>query len=72
MYFRDPKKELPEPFQKVLIKCSRARAIFPGYYSARFIGGEFNEFDAGIIGIVDRYLVDCWIPLSEIDSIEIK
>ena len=70
MCFRDLKKELPEPFQKVLIKCSRA--LFPGYHSARFIGGEFNEFDAGIVGMVDGYHVDGWMPISELDSIEIK
>ena len=68
MYFRDPNKELPRVYESVLIKFKSGRygvAYYSGSTKRWYL--EFHDdipYDSkNIIG---------WMPLSELDSVEIK
>lgn len=70
MYFRDPKKELPVPFaskdtEKVLIKTNLAeRPYLTAYYVKDYWwDGKITVDGSRVLG---------WMPMSELDSIEIK
>lgn len=71
MYFRDPKKELPENYKTVFVRtgCDSAFSYYFAYYnsnSGRWYPSEDIEFVYSINNVIG------WLPLSELDSIEIK
>lgn len=66
MYFRDAKKELPKEYEIVFVRTVDNFYYF-AYYSSTsgwFTGDNAEEeFSIDVTG---------WMPLSELDSIEIK
>lgn len=66
MYFRDPKKELPEEYKTVFV-----RVIGNFYYFAYRLPNKkwFPDDNAEVSFSLD---VIGWMPISELNSIEIK
>lgn len=65
MYFRDPKKELPKEFEPIFMKIGKEKYTL-GYYAAILHTFYCNDEDGRPITILG------WVPISELDSIEIK
>ena len=77
MYFRDPKKELPSIYTLVLIKFSYSEGIvnYEGYNFCYLVETNIGKVFLSDDGLYDEYSLDRvigWLPLSELDSIEIK
>lgn len=71
MYFRDPKKELPKDYEPVFVRtgCDVAFSYYFAYYSSSF-GGWYPSEDLEIVYSINSVIG--WMPISELDSIEIK
>lgn len=67
MYFRDPKKELPKEYKTVFVR-QKGNQYYFAYYSST--SGWFTDDNAD----EEEFLRDVigWMPLSELDSVEIK
>ena len=68
MYFRDSKKELPKAYKAVLVKFKSGMYDIAYYSNIHEIwhpelNDEVSYDPKNVVG---------WIPLSELDSIEIK
>ena len=66
MYFRDPKKELPEIYKTVFVKLKDDQYCFASYSST---GRWYPDDDADVVFSID---IIGWMPISELNSIEIK
>lgn len=66
MYFRDPKKELPKYYEVVFVKTVGNDYDFASYSPIR---RWYPDDDADVVFSID---VIGWMPISELDSVEIK
>lgn len=68
MYFRDPKKELPKVYESVLVRFKSGMYDI-AYYSSnhKIWHPELNDD----VSYDPKYVVG-WMPIEELDSIEIK
>ena len=68
MYFRDPKEQLPETYKTVFVKQKGNLYCF-AYYSSTGKWYPDLDYDIEVMCSID---VIGWLPVRELDSIEIR